>query len=338
MSEKIALTVIIPAFNEEHSIIELADRLQQVLSASEFANSYEIIFVDDGSTDGTLAQIKQCVANSDRVRCAVLRTNVGKSMALTVAFSQARADLIVTMDADLQDNPEDIPILVKTLRAGTFDLVTGWRQRREDTASRKLGSWLFNFVIRSVTNLDIKDQNCGFKILRADLARRLFIYGQFHRFIPLQAHLIGYRVAEVAIRNSERKYGSSKYRTLRYEGFFDFLSVLFSLKYGYSPLHFFGSVSMFFLIPSAAVILFLTVNHILYVLTGTEGAQLLNRPALSLALTTFLTGFVVLMTGFVCDFILHHHARTNIKSLVDYAMLEMIEPVLTSGERYGQGE
>jgi glycosyltransferase involved in cell wall biosynthesis len=320
---QVALTVVVPAFNEENSVSELVERIDQTLAETGAVGSYEILFVDDGSTDSTLATIKDCIRCKSHVRVAVLRTNVGKSLALMVGFLHARGELIVTMDADLQDNPEDIPKMIKVLEEGAYDLVSGWRERREDSQFRKAGSWLFNRAIRLLMKLDIKDQNCGFKVIRAELARRLYVYGQFHRFIPLQAHLIGYRVAEIAVRNSERKYGISKYRAIRYEGLFDFLSVVFSLKYGFSPLHFFGLIAMAFLVPSSLILFYLLSMHLMFMFTG-EGSQLFNRPILSLSLTTFQTGVIILMTGLVCDFVLHHHAKTNMSSLTEHALLEVV--------------
>ena len=216
------------------------------MAETKFAGHFEILYVDDGSTDGTLAAIRQVRLVEPCVRAVSLRTNLGKAMALMVGFSKARGDIIVTMDADLQDNPEDIPALVATLEDRKLDLVCGWRKKREDTAVRRAGSWLFNKVIHRLTGLSIRDQNCGFKVYRASLTRRLNIYGHFHRLIPMQAFLLGYAVGEAPVRNSERKHGHSKYRAFRYEGFFDFLSVLFAVRFGFAPLHFFGLISLAF--------------------------------------------------------------------------------------------
>jgi len=317
--EPVALSIVVPAFNEAESVGELVSRIAGALASTKFAGAFEILFVDDGSTDDTLGAIRQARLQHPYVRAASLRTNIGKAMALMVGFSKARGDIVVTMDADLQDNPEDIPALVRTLEEGKFDLVCGWRRKREDTRFRKLGSWLFNKVIHRLTGLSIRDQNCGFKAYRAALTRRLNVYGHFHRLIPMQAFLLGYAVGEAPVRNSERKYGVSKYRAFRYEGLFDFLSVLFAVRFGFAPLHFFGLISMVFVLPGLLVLLWLFGEHFVFLLTGV-GAQLVDRPLLTLSLTTILTGIIILTTGFVCDFVLYHHARSNMPAIVDFAL------------------
>ncbi len=316
------ISIVIPAFNEVQSIPELVDRTVATLSKTQYAGAFEI-FVDDGSTDGTLAAIKHASTIHPCVRAAVLRTNIGKAMALMVGFSRAHGNIIVTMDADLQDNPEDIPQLVEQLRDGNYDLVCGWRKTREDLATRRAGSWLFNQVIYWLTRLDIRDQNCGFKVYRAELTRRLNVYGHFHRLIPMQAFLLGYAVGQSPVHNSERKYGTSKYRVFRYEGFFDFLSVFFAVRFGFAPLHFFGSIGVLFVVPGALILLYLLGEHALFLFTGTSGQMLVDRPLLNLSLTTILTGSIILSTGFVCDFILYHHARANMQSIVEFALKDI---------------
>ena len=316
---RIALTIVIPAFNEAESVPEMVERIVQVLKVTSFAGRFEILYVDDGSTDGTVPAIRQIARRYPFVRVASLRTNIGKAMALMVGFTKARGDVIVTMDADLQDNPEDIPELVARLEEGKLDLVCGWRQKREDTAFRRAGSWLFNRVIHRLTGLSIRDQNCGFKVYRASLARHLNVYGHFHRLIPMQAYLLGYSVGEAPVRNSERKYGQSKYRAFRYEGLFDFLSVLFAVRFGFAPLHFFGLLSLCFVVPGFAILAWLLGEHALFLINGT-GQMLVERPLLSLSMTSILTGALILATGFVCDFMLYHHARSNMPAIVEFAL------------------
>lgn len=322
-SAPLALSIVIPAFNEAESVPELVTRIAAALADTKFDHCYEILYVDDGSTDDTRKAIRKAGKNYP-VRAAALRTNIGKAMALMVGFSKARGEIIVTMDADLQDNPEDIPALVAHLEEGKFDLVCGWRRKREDTTIRRAGSWLFNRMIHWLTGLSIRDQNCGFKVYRASLARRLNIYGHFHRLIPMQAFLLGYVVGEAPVRNSERKYGQSKYRAFRYEGLFDFLSVLFAVRFGFAPLHFFGIISMVFVIPGALVLTWLLGEHFVFLFTGV-GAELVDRPLLILSLTTIITGIIILTTGFVCDFVLYHHARSNMAGIVEFALKETDE-------------
>lgn len=324
-AENIALSVVVPVFNEKESIEELIERIVATMAKTEYTNRFEILFVDDGSTDGSRAEITRMSQKYPFVRVASLRTNFGKSMALMTGFLHAEGEFIITMDADLQDNPEDIPLLLKTLNDGQYDLVSGWREKRSDTKSRKLGSRMYNKTIQIFSGLDIKDQNCGFKIYRKSLAERLNIYGHFHRYLPMQAHLMGYKVGEAPVTNSERKYGCSKYRTIRYEGLFDFLSVLFLVRFGYSPLHFFGIIAMMFIIPSAAILAYFVGMHILHLFTPI-GSNLVDRPLLSISLTAMLTGIIILVTGFVCDFFLYHHSRANRRAMVDYAVKDVSKP------------
>jgi len=322
--QNLTISIVVPVFNERESLRELVDRIHHTLSGINFDKKFEILFVDDGSTDGSLEEALRIRKDYPSIRIASLRTNFGKSLALMTGFLHAQGEFIVTMDADLQDNPEDIPLLLNALQHKNFDLVSGWRKDRHDTKSRRFGSFIYNKIIHIFSGIEVKDQNCGFKIYRKSLADRLNIYGHFHRFLPMQAHLMGYRVGEVVVKNNERKFGTSKYRTLRYEGLFDFLSVLFLVKFGYSPLHFFGIIALFFIIPSAVILAYFLFMHILF-LFDIGGMYLVARPLLNISLTTMLTGIIILVTGFVCDFFLYHHSRANRESMVNFALRDIYE-------------
>jgi glycosyltransferase involved in cell wall biosynthesis len=314
-SETPKYTVIAPVYCEEESLVELADRVAATFGEMGESGNFELLIVDDGSTDGTPGVIRELEAARNYVRSVTLRRNCGKSMALMAGFEHARGELVFTMDGDLQDNPEDMPALLEKLEEG-FDLVTGWRQRRQDKTVRKLGSRLFNRTVARTTGLSLHDLNCGFKLYRREVVEALVVFGQYHRYIPLQAHLIGYRVAEAKIGNSARKYGKSKYRSFRYQGAFDLLSILFTYKYGLNPLHFFGVIGLILIVPSFAALVYLLVEHIIY-WAGGDGVQLFTRPLLSLSLSVLILGILVFLTGFVCDFILHHQIRRNIGQIVD---------------------
>ncbi len=324
-TQNLSISIVIPVFNEKESLRELVERIYHTLSGNNFNKKFEILFVDDGSTDGSLEEALRIRQDYPFIRIASLRTNFGKSLALMTGFFHAQGEFIVTMDADLQDNPEDIPLLLNALQHENLDLVSGWRKERQDTKSRRLGSFIYNKVIHIISGMELKDQNCGFKIYRKSLSDRLNVYGHFHRFLPMQAHLMGYRIGQVVVKNNERKYGTSKYRTLRYEGLFDFLSVLFLVKFGYSPLHFFGIIALFFIIPSAVILAYFLCMHILF-LFDTGGMYLVARPLLNISLTTMLTGIIILITGFVCDFFLYHHSRANRESMINFALKEIYKP------------
>ncbi|MDA1133290.1 MAG: glycosyltransferase family 2 protein, partial [Proteobacteria bacterium] len=263
---------------------------------------HEIIVVDDGSADDTQSVLVRLCSQYPQLRAVVLRRNSGKSMALMAGFALARGNVIVTLDADLQDNPEDIPALAESLATG-FDLVIGRRQKRKDTLIRKLGSRLFNWAVRRAAGVSVRDMNSGFKIYKAEVIRNIAVYGQFHRFIPLLAHSYGFKIGECPVRNSPRRYGSSKFTTLRYQGLVDLLSLLFIHNYHLSPLHFFAKMSAVFVVPSASILMYFILRHVLAAI-GIGGPYMITeRPLLSISLTMFLIGINVLLTGFVCDFI-----------------------------------
>ena len=225
-------TVVIPAFNESESLPELVRRVDAAFRQGfDEPKLYEIIVVDDGSTDDTRDVLARLREEHTCLRAVILRRNAGKSMALMTGFLKSRGARVVTMDADLQDNPEDMPNLLRKLNEG-FDLVSGWRQNRQDKSFRKIGSKIFNSAVAKTTGLKLHDLNCGFKLYRQEMVKALCVYGQYHRYIPLQAHLMGFRVSEEKIGNTQRKHGKSKYKAFRYQGLFDLLSILFTYKYG----------------------------------------------------------------------------------------------------------
>ena len=306
--------VVVPVFNEAQNITELCDRVEALFMTFDVGCSFEILFVDDGSTDDTPKILDKLEAERPNVRVVQLLCNSGKSLALMAAFMNVRADIVITMDGDLQDSPEEIPLLVAKLEEG-FDLVTGWRQSRQDQKIRKIGSKLFNYTVRKATGLRLPELNCGFKAYRLELVASICLFGDYHRYIPVQAHLDGFRVTETPVTNSARKYGVSKYRTFRYQGFFDLLSLLFVQKYGLRPLHFFGVASIAFIGPGLLMLSWFSYQQTMHWVG--YGEQVLNRPLFAASLTALMVGVVILFTGFVCDFILHHKIRERISGIVN---------------------
>lgn len=306
--------VVVPVLNEAENIPELCDRIEALFRKFDPECSFEILFVDDGSTDDTPAILDRLEDERPHIRVVRFLCNSGKSLALMAGFMNVDADVVITMDGDLQDNPEEIPLLVAKLDEG-FDLVTGWRMGRQDQRVRKVGSRLFNYTVRKATGLELHDLNCGFKAYRRELVESICLFGDYHRYIPVQAHLDGFRVAETPVSNSARKHGVSKYRTFRYQGFFDLLSLLFVQKYGLRPLHFFGVASMAFIVPSMLMLCWFTYQQALHWVG--QGEQVLNRPLFAASLTALMVGVVILFTGFVCDFILHHKIRDRITGIVN---------------------
>jgi len=237
-----SLSAVIPVFNEEASVRPLADALGATLGA--LGRPYEIIFVDDGSTDATPAALREAAASNPRVRVVALRTNVGKAAALSAAFAHARGEVVVTLDGDLQDDPTEIPKLLAALAAG-YDLANGWKWPRHDPWSKTWPSLLFNAVVRRVSGLALHDFNCGLKAYRAAVTRELVLYGELHRYIPVLASQRGFCVTEVRVTHHARRSGRSKYGLERLSrGLFDLVTVFFLTRYGRRPLQLFGGAGL----------------------------------------------------------------------------------------------
>lgn len=241
-SSKVHLSIVIPVYEEAESVVELYDSIARVLST--LPATAEIIFVDDGSNDDTLARLEQLCGADDRVRVLALRRNFGKTAALLAGFEEASGTIVVTMDGDLQDDPEEIPRFVEKLGEG-LDLVSGWKRNRQDPASKTVPSRLFNATVRRFTGIPLHDFNCGFKAYRAEVLRDLKLYGELHRFIPVLAYWRGYRIGELEVRHHPRKFGRSKFGSGRLlKGLLDFLKVLFLTRYMQRPLQFFGVLGL----------------------------------------------------------------------------------------------
>lgn len=314
---RIFASVVIPVFNEEQSLKELIDRIDAVFSS--MGKSYEIIFVDDGSTDGSRDALELLSEQNIKVRYLLFRMNQGKSISLMAGVLASRGDIIVMIDGDLQDHPEDIPDLLTKLESG-YDMVVGWRKERKDTSSRKLGSRFFNWGVSFSFKIYLHDYNCGLKAIRREVSQSLKIYGQFHRFLPVLAHVQGYKVAEVQVKNSERKFGLSRYPTFRFEAFFDLMTILFLTKYQYSPLHFFSHISLFFIVPCGLMLLYFIFSQFLYWFGLSD--PLWTRPLLVLSTTGLLIGLNIFFTGFICEFMLHHSININMADKLDRLILK----------------
>ena len=233
----IELTIIIPVYNEEQSLRELYESLKSALNRM---GRHEILFVDDGSTDGSMRVIHSFRSKDRRVKAIRFRRNYGKSAALSVGFQHARGDIIVTMDGDLQDDPFEIPNLVNEIKKG-YDLVSGWKKKRFDPITKTIPSRFFNFVTSLMTGIRLHDFNCGLKAYRREVVKEMKIYGELHRYIPVLAHYQGFKVGEIPVQHHPRKYGKTKFGVGRFwKGFLDFLSSLFTTRYMRRPLHLFG--------------------------------------------------------------------------------------------------
>ncbi len=276
------LSVVVPLLNEEESLQELH---QRILAAVEpLQKPFEIIFVDDGSTDRSFAVLSELHSKDPRIKVIRFRRNFGKSAALSVAFKEARGEFVVTMDADLQDDPAEIPGLLEVL-GDQYDLVSGWKKKRFDPISKTIPSRFFNYVTGQMTGIKIHDFNCGLKAYRREVVKEITVYGELHRYIPALAHWAGYRVGEKVVQHHPRKYGHTKFGVSRFfKGFLDLLTVLFTTRYIRRPLHLFGVWGIFSFLIGILIDGYLSIEWIL------GRTSLSNRPL-------FLLGFLLIIIG-----------------------------------------
>lgn len=297
------ISAVIPAYNEQESL----EAFYKVLipNISKLDKEYEVIFVDDGSTDNTFEILKTFEAKNPNIKVFSFRKNKGKAEALTVGFQKANGDLIVTLDADLQDRPEEIKKLIKKQKEG-FDLVSGWRKNRKDSKILiNLPSKLFNFLAGLFWGLKMKDYNCGLKVYTKEAAKSLNLYGGMQRFIPLLLHQSGFKVTEVEVMHEKRKYGKSKYGFSKsFKEFPDMFSMLFLTKYAKRPLHFFGMVGGIVSTIGLFILLYLSILRFM-------GERIGTRPLLVFGVLLVLAGFQILFTGFLADLILHISEKNN---------------------------
>jgi glycosyltransferase involved in cell wall biosynthesis len=291
------LSVVVPAMNEAGNIPALHRAIADVLDTTGI--TFELILVDDGSTDGTWPAIEALSERDRRVVGLRHRRNFGKARGLATGFAAATGDLILTMDADLQDDPAEIPRFLTKLDEG-FDLVSGWKQRRQDPLGKTLPSRLFNATVRAVSGVPLHDFNCGFKLYRADVVRSIRLYGELHRFTPVLAHAEGFRVGELPVRHHPRRWGTSKYGWSRLiKGFLDLLTVTFLTEYRQRPMHVLGLPGVVALTTGGLIGLWLTADKIL------TGASIGNRPLLLLAVLLVLVGVQFFGIGLLGELLVH---------------------------------
>jgi glycosyltransferase involved in cell wall biosynthesis len=292
------ISVVAPAFDEERSVALLFDELQAALDPLDAP--WEVVFVDDGSRDGTFAALTRLHDAHDNVRVVRLRRNFGKSAALAAGFEQARGEVVVTIDADLQDDPAEIPRLLAKLDEG-FDLVSGWKSRRRDSWTRRVLSRIFNRLASAVSGVTLHDVNCGLKAYRAEVVHDLRIYGELHRFLPVLAHERGYRVAELPVNHRPRNHGRSRYGLERYlRGFLDLLTVSLVGRYRHRPLHLFGGVGLVLGAIGTLVLAYLTVLKV-------TGEAIGHRPLLILGVLLVVVGLQLFSLGLLGEMIRSLH-------------------------------
>lgn len=289
------ISIVIPLFNEAASLTELYEQLTQVLSAGE--QKYEIIFVDDGSRDDSFQVLERLHQRDARVKIIRFRKNYGKAAALNEGFDHASGQFVFTLDADLQDDPREIPPMLARLNAG-FDMISGWKKKRYDPLTKRLPSKLFNWTVSKAAGIRLHDFNCGLKAYRQEVVKSITLYGQLHRFIPMLAHWEGYRVGEIVVQHHPRKYGKTKYGPSRFtSGFFDLITILFLAKFKKRPLHLFGIAGLISFVIGLGISLYLTFERIFF------KAYLSNRPVLFLGILMIIVGIQFVSIGLLGEMI-----------------------------------
>lgn len=307
------ISIVIPIYNEKENIKELYERLKSALSNF----NYEIILVDDGSRDGSTEIIREIAQRDERVKGVILRRNYGQTAALVAGFEIAQGDIIVTMDGDLQNDPEDIPNLLKKIEEG-YDVVSGWRKDRKDPfIKRRLPSNIANFIISKITGVNLHDYGCTLKAYRREVLEDLSLYGELHRFIPALASMNGARVTEVVVRHHPRKRGKSKYGLERIpKVLLDTLLVKFLLSYRTRPLHLLGGFGLISLLMGFLIALYLSVQKLLF------GIELSKRPILLLAILLMLAGIQLISTGLLAEMLMRTYYESQGKKT--YSIKEIV--------------
>ena len=298
-----SLSFVIPAYNEVESLTMLVDGIVAVLERLD-CPSWEIILVDDGSTDGTADLMGRLAAEGRGVKAILLRANFGKSAALMAGFAEAKGDIVFTMDADLQDDPQEIPAFIEMIRDG-YDLVSGWKKTRHDPLEKRLASRFFNWVVRRVSGITLHDSNCGFKAYRSWCVKELSLRGNQHRFVPALLARLGARIGELPVKHHERRFGSSKYGIARYfHGAADLATLLLLTRFSQSPLYLFGLVALPLVGFGTLIGGYLLANHVLNLVDPELGFPLTTRPMLIVAMFLFLMGLLFFFIGFLAELVL----------------------------------
>ena len=315
------ISVIVPLYTEEESLPELAEWIERVMNENGF--SYEILFIDDGSTDRSWETVMALREKNPCIGGVSFRRNYGKSPALNTGFQRAKGDVVITMDADLQDSPDEIPELYRMIKEDGYDLVSGWKQKRYDPLSKTLPTKLFNATARRVSGIKLHDFNCGLKAYRNKVVKHIEVYGDMHRYIPYLAKNAGFKkIGEKVVHHQARKYGKTKFGLDRFvNGYLDLMTLWFTGKFGAKPMHFFGLMgSLMFIIGFIAVIAVGAIK--LYNMhAGNPYHLVTDSPYFYIALVTMILGTQLFLTGFLGELVVRNSTRRN-----EYEIEEELKP------------
>ncbi len=297
------ISVVVPVYNEEESLSELTEWISRV--CSDAGLSYEILLMDDGSTDSSWSVINKLSNNNKNIRGISFRRNYGKAAALHTGFREAAGDVVITMDADLQDSPDEIPELYRMIREDGYDLVSGWKKKRHDPFIKKFTSRIYNFTARRASGIKLHDFNCGLKAYRSDVTKSIEVFGEMHRYIPMLARESGFgRIGEKVVEHRARKYGVTKYGLDRFiKGYLDLLTITFITRFGKRPMHLFGTMGSLLFLAGLILALYLGIKKLHYINIGTRAPLVTDSPWFYIALTVMILGTFFFLTGFLAELI-----------------------------------
>ena len=305
------ISVVIPLYNEDESLPELTAWIDKVMVENNF--SYELLFVDYGSTDTSWAVINQLKETYSAVKAIKFRRNYGKSAALNVAFEVTQGDVIITMDADLQDSPDEIPELYRRIKEENFDIISGWKKKRYDPITKTIPTKLFNAATRKMSGIQLNDFNCGLKAYRSDVVKTIEVYGEMHRYIPVIAKWAGFtKIGEQVVEHRARKYGTTKFGMSRFiNGFLDLLSIFFVGKFGKRPMHFFGSLGVLSFVLGIIMALYIMIEKKILIWNNLPYRDSTDQPLFYLALVAIVVGSQMFLAGFIAELVGRNATERN---------------------------
>ena len=307
------ISVIIPLYNEEESLPELTAWIKKVMETHNF--TYEIIMVDDGSNDRSWKIIEELAAQNPSIRAIKFRRNYGKSAALHSAFQVAQGDVVITMDADMQDSPDEIPELYRKIMEEDYDMVSGWKKKRYDPISKTIPTKLFNATARRASGIRLHDFNCGLKAYRNTVVKSIEVYGEMHRYIPILAKQAGFtRIGEQVVQHRARKYGKTKFGGLNrfINGFLDLLSITFITRFSKKPMHLFGALGTLLFFIGCGSILWIGIDKYLCLTTGIKAPLITDTPYFYIALTAMILGTQLFLAGFIAELVSRSATDRNV--------------------------
>jgi glycosyltransferase involved in cell wall biosynthesis len=313
----VQITIVVPLYNEEESLPELMAWIDRVMKANSF--SYEVIMIDDGSKDKSWSVIEQLSATYTSLRAVKFKRNYGKSAALNVGFGEATGDVVITMDADLQDSPDEVPELYRMVTQDGYDLVSGWKQKRYDPITKTIPTKLYNWAARKMSGIYLHDFNCGLKAYKNDVIKSVEVYGEMHRYIPILAKRAGYdKIGEKIVQHQSRKYGTTKFGIERFLfGFLDLLSVSFMTRFAKRPMHLFGGLGVLSFLIGFIITVYLTFAKFVF-----EAYRMTERPLFYMGLVAIVVGVQLFLAGFMAELVSRSSSDRNSYLIAKYINLD----------------